>query len=91
MPRFDDFPDFPRLDSATDELFFQAAETVDPVDSLGAGDTFNAASLCALALGANIEETLRCACMVAGRKVAQEGLAGLAKVVPEDMPWLRHK
>lgn len=76
-----------RFDPRSGQDFFQAAERVQPVDSLGAGDTFNAASLAALALGASVPQMLRCACAVAGRKVAQEGLENLARWVPEDMPW----
>ncbi|CAK9047174.1 unnamed protein product [Durusdinium trenchii] len=75
------------FDPRSGQDFFQAAERVQPVDSLGAGDTFNAASLAALALGASVPQMLRCACAVAGRKVAQEGLENLARWVPEDMPW----
>eukprot|EP00913_Durusdinium_trenchii_P004013 g3717.t1 len=56
------------FDPRSGQDFFQAAERVQPVDSLGAGDTFNAASLAALALGASVPQMLRCACAVAGRK-----------------------
>ena len=32
------------------------------------------------------QDALRCACTVAGRKVAQRGLENLAQLLPE-MPW----
>lgn len=47
-------------------------------DTLGAGDSFNAGLLDALASGASAEEALRRANRLAGLKVAQEGFAGLA-------------
>lgn len=48
------------------------------VDSTGAGDTFIAASLGAIALGSTTQEALRRGCAVAARKVGQEGYDGLA-------------
>lgn len=74
------------LDTSSSDAFFQAAEKVEAVDSLGAGDTFIATSIFALAFGAGPQDALRCACTVAGRKVAQRGLENLAQLLPE-MPW----
>ncbi|CAE7679777.1 KHK [Symbiodinium pilosum] len=51
------------------EVYFERALVVKAVDSLGAGDTFVAASLCALGNGADPQQALRCACAVAGKKV----------------------
>eukprot|EP00434_Breviolum_minutum_P002626 symbB.v1.2.002319.t1/scaffold123.1/size315817/4 len=61
------------LDTVTMESFFQPSEKVEAVDSLGAGDTFIAASLYALASGASVQEALRCACAVAGGKELLSG------------------
>ncbi|CAE8718383.1 unnamed protein product [Polarella glacialis] len=78
------------LDTATGEAFFEPARAAgEVVDTLGAGDTFNAACLHALALGATAQEALRSACTVAGKKVSQHGIAGLGSSVPSDMPWLQ--
>jgi ketohexokinase len=52
-----------------------AVETV--VDTVGAGDTFNAGLIHALATGQLLEEALHYAVALAGRKVQQQGLAGL--------------
>ena len=36
------------------------------------------------------QEALRCACVIAGGKVAQRGLSGLDRLLTEaHMPWLR--
>jgi len=35
-------------------------------------------------------QALRCACAVAGAKVAQRGFANLARAVPDDVPWRRN-
>ena len=44
------------------------------VDTLGAGDTFNAGMISALAAGQSLRESLEAACRLAGRKVGQLGL-----------------
>ncbi len=53
------------------------------VDTLGAGDTFNAGMIDALCSGKTLEEALEAACRLAGRKIAQEGLDGLTPVPPD--------
>ncbi|MEW6445054.1 MAG: PfkB family carbohydrate kinase [Pseudomonadota bacterium] len=52
-----------------------APETV--VDTLGAGDTFNAGLIHAMASGRALESALEDACRLAGRKVGQDGFDGL--------------
>ena len=47
------------------------------VDTLGAGDTFNAGLIGALAAGRSLRESLDAACRLAGRKVGQTGFAGI--------------
>ncbi len=47
------------------------------VDTVGAGDTFNAALIDGLAEGRPLAEALEAGCRLAGRKVGQEGLDGL--------------
>jgi ketohexokinase len=47
------------------------------VDTLGAGDTFNAGMIAALASGKPLREALDAACRLAGRKVGQVGFDGL--------------
>lgn len=47
------------------------------VDTLGAGDTFNAGMIGALAAGRPLRDGLEAACRLAGRKVGQAGFAGL--------------
>ena len=58
------------------------------VDTVGAGDTFIAALLYALAQGATPEQALGCGCAVAGRKVTQRGFVDLASAVPPDVQQL---
>lgn len=52
------------------------------VDTLGAGDTFNAGMIHACLAGLSPEDGLRLACRLAGRKVGQHGLLGLAETTP---------
>lgn len=47
------------------------------VDTLGAGDTFNAGIIDALLRGCALEQALSDACRLAGRKCGQSGLGGL--------------
>ena len=47
------------------------------VDTLGAGDTFNAAVIGALAAGLPLSSSVRLACRLAGIKVGFRGFAGL--------------
>jgi ketohexokinase len=49
------------------------------IDTLGAGDTFNAGLIDALCSGLNISESLQIACKLAGKKVGQQGLDHLTK------------
>lgn len=48
------------------------------VDTLGAGDTFNAGLINARLLGLSLADALSAACRLAGRKCGQQGFAGLA-------------
>ena len=47
------------------------------VETLGAGDVFNAAAIHTVSAGLNITEVLRRACRLAGRKCGQRGFDGL--------------
>ena len=47
------------------------------MDTLGAGDTFNAAVIHKLMLGSNIGEAIKFGCRVAGAKCGMEGFDGL--------------
>jgi ketohexokinase len=57
------------------EVFHAPALSVKVVDTLGAGDVFNAGLVHALATGQLLEEALQYAVKMAGRKVAQRGLS----------------
>lgn len=63
----------------TDGLLHHAPAVVPQtvVDTLGAGDTFNAGMIGALATGKSLSESLTAACRLAGRKVGQVGFDGL--------------
>ncbi len=58
-------------------IFHAPALKVDAVDTVGAGDVFNAGLIHALATGQVLEEALHYATELAGRKVAQQGFDGL--------------
>lgn len=64
-------------DSAHKVYHSTAFEPGELVDTLAAGDTFNAAFIHACIQGKTIEETLRDSCMLAGKKCGQQGLSGL--------------
>jgi len=49
------------------------------VDTVGAGDTFNAGMIGALAAGRPLREALHAACRLAGEKVGRTGFAGLCE------------
>jgi ketohexokinase len=59
-----------------DGTIFHAPAVPPPhvVDTLGAGDTFNAGMISALAAGKPLQEALAVACRLAGRKVGQVGI-----------------
>lgn len=59
------------------ELFFAEARKVKVVDSIGAGDTFNAGMIDGLLNGLDMEQCLHRANQLAGSKVSQQGFAGL--------------
>lgn len=47
------------------------------VDTLGAGDTFNASVIFSLSQGRSVQEALRFGCQVAGKKCGQQGFDGI--------------
>jgi len=47
------------------------------VDTIGAGDTFNAGTIGALAAGRSLQESLEAGCRLAGRKIGQVGFESL--------------
>lgn len=53
------------------------------VDAVGAGDTFIAGIVFAMSRGMDTMTSLRFACELASRKVAQSGFSGLAKLMAE--------
>lgn len=59
------------------ELKHVTAADVAVVDTVGAGDTFNAGLIHGLATGMTLQEALQYAVGLAGKKVGQEGLLGL--------------
>ncbi|MBP7901068.1 MAG: Rieske 2Fe-2S domain-containing protein [Gammaproteobacteria bacterium] len=64
--------------SAGGDLFFEAATShLNIVDTLGAGDTFNAGIIDALVRGHNTQEALTLATRLAEKKIQQKGLTKL--------------
>lgn len=59
------------------ELKHVAATDIVVLDTVGAGDTFNAGLIHGLATGMTLQEALQYAVGLAGKKVGQEGLLGL--------------
>jgi ketohexokinase len=64
-------------DSAGDVHHAPAIHVPELVDTLGAGDVFNAAVIDARVRELDPQQALLCGCQLAGRKCAQQGLAGL--------------
>ena len=50
------------------------------VDTLGAGDTFCAATIFGLSRGMSLQDCIFLGCQIAGAKVGMDGYAGLDKV-----------
>ena len=50
------------------------------VDTLGAGDTFNAAFIYGRLNAMDVQKTLQFACYVAGHKVGQKGFQGIGAI-----------
>jgi ketohexokinase len=65
------------IDRQGEVLYSPAIEVSRVVDTLGAGDTFNAAIIHAKLAGRSLAECLNDACQLAGKKCAQQGLLGL--------------
>jgi ketohexokinase len=65
------------------ELHFRSAEPVAAVDTLGAGDVFNAAVIHGRLRGWTCGRILQAAVRLAGAKCAREGFEGLAAVLHE--------
>ncbi len=51
------------------------------VDSIGAGDTFNAGVIAALCAGRTLESAITQGCAIAGQKLAQQGFAALRQTL----------
>jgi len=59
------------------------------LDTLGAGDTFNAAVVDGVLRGMTVSATLRAACRIAGAKCGQPGLHGLGRPVGTELALCR--
>ena len=59
------------------QLHWQAIKPVEAVDSLGAGDVFNAAMIHGLSQSKSVQHSLQQACALARRKCQQRGLHNL--------------
>ncbi|MBL1278502.1 MAG: ketohexokinase [Ectothiorhodospiraceae bacterium] len=60
------------------EMFYSPALLVEPViDTLGAGDTFNASMIHSGVTGLDLSASLQASCRLAGKKCRQQGLQGL--------------
>ncbi|KAI9189451.1 hypothetical protein H9P43_000884 [Blastocladiella emersonii ATCC 22665] len=56
---------------------------ITPVDTIGAGDSFNAGAIAGLLRGLSVPDALRFAVTVAGVKVARDGFEGIGEAVKE--------
>ena len=65
------------LESAGNEVYCSASKLPAVIDTIGAGDTFNAGMIDARLCGARLEQAMRFACSLAGNKCAQSGFRGL--------------
>jgi len=75
------------FDCGANRPYFQPAyKQSKVVDSVGAGDTFNAAWIHANLEGADVAKALDIACAVAGLKVSRVGFESLRDAIPEAAP-----
>jgi ketohexokinase len=75
------------LDSDNTPVAAGARVPAEVVDTLGAGDTFNAGVIDALLRGAGLRDAMQFACALAGAKCAR---AGLRELVIPPRPWDDH-
>lgn len=70
------------IDNENDSHFSALAKPpAKVVDSLGAGDTFVAATIQSLSHGATLQEAIEFGCLIAGAKVGFIGYDDIAKLV----------
>ena len=55
------------------------------VDTLGAGDTFNAAVICSLSSGVDLKDAIEIGCRVAGAKIGQRGYDGVGETFKNEL------